>query len=315
MTPAPEQRRLLVELVRDRAAITTTLTGLDSAPHGWSGELLTIALAIAGVAIFGYLAAQAVETIAREVAGDARRAKRRERMIDGLEDHFIICGYGRVGRRAAEEFQASGDPFVVIEVNADVLAPARDAGVLFVQGRASEDEVLDRAGLARARGLIASADSDAENVYITSSARARRPDLTIVARASDKEAERKLTHAGANRVVQPYSAAGVEMAKLALKPQIAAFLELVSGQAGPDLRFEEIEVPEGCAAVGQSIRELRIRATTGAVVIAIRRHDQTFEVTPSPDSRFAVGDVVIAIGTAPELQALEELFAAVHVAG
>jgi voltage-gated potassium channel len=292
-----------------RCVVTATLTGLDTTPEGTGAEFLTIGLALSGVAIFGYLAAQVVEGIAREVTGDARKEKRRRRMIEELRDHFIICGYGRVGRRAAEEFAASGERFVVLDFSPDALEAARERDVLFVQGRGAEDGDLTRAGVDRAKGLLASADSDAENVYITLSARARRPDLTIVARASDAEAERKLTLAGASRVVQPYSHAGTEMAKLALKPQLAAFLEMVSTHGGPDLRFEEIEVRPDSARAGQSIRDLRIRKATGAVVVAVRKADGTFDTTPSPDSLFEDGDVLIAIGTEPELRALEDLFA------
>jgi voltage-gated potassium channel len=291
-----------------RTAVTATLTGLDTTPHGVGAQLLTIGIALAGVAIFGYLVAGALDAIAHEVAGETRKTKRRFRMIDGLNDHFIICGYGRVGRRAAEEFAVSGQPFVVLDFSPDAIEHAKERGVLFLQGRGSEDEDLARAGIDRAKGLLASADSDAENLYITLSARARRPELTIVARASDEEAERKLALAGANRVVRPYSAAGIEMAKLALKPQVAAFLELVSSHAGPDLRFEEIEVHSDCPQAGSTIRELAIRRNTGAVVIALRKPDGTFDITPSPDERIEVGDVVIAIGTEPELRLLEDIF-------
>ena len=292
-----------------RTAVTATLTGLDSTPRGTAAELLTIAIALAGVAIFGYLVAGALDAIANEVAGETRRTKRRLRMIDQLNDHFIICGYGRVGRRAAEEFDVSGQPYVVLDFSPDAIAVAKERGTLFLEGRGSDDEDLARAGVDRAKGLLASADSDAKNLYITLSARARRPELTIVARASDAEAERKLLLAGANRVVRPYTAAGIEMAKLALKPQVAAFLELVSTHAGPDLRFEEIEVHADCPQAGSTIRELAIRRMTGAVVIAVRKSDGTFDVTPSPDLRIDVGDVVIAIGTEPELRALEDMFA------
>ncbi len=178
-----------------------------------------------------------------------------------------------------------------------------------MEGNASEDDDLTRAGIDRAAGVLASADSDAENLYITLSARARRPDLTIVARASDAEAERKLRLAGATRVVQPYSSAGTEMAKLATKPEIAAFLEIATSHAGPDLRFEELDVTASCAAAGQTIRDLRIRRDTGALVIAVRKGDGSFDITPNPDERLEVGDVVIAMGTQPELVALEELLA------
>jgi voltage-gated potassium channel len=229
-------------------------------------------------------------------------------MIDQLSDHFIICGYGRVGRRAAEEFAASGQPFVVLDFSETAVRLARETAVLFLEGRGSEDDALDRAGIERAKGLLASADSDAENLYITLSARSRRPDITIVARASDSEAERKLMLAGADRVVQPYSSAGTEMAKLALKPQVAAFLEMVSSHGGPDLRFEEIEVTPESERAGRTIREMRIRSTTGAVVVALRKADGTFDTTPSPDRSFDPGDVLIAMGSEPELRALEDLF-------
>jgi voltage-gated potassium channel len=292
-----------------RTSVTATLTGLDSAPRGPGAELLTIVVALAGVAIFGYLVAQVFEAITREIAPEARRNKRRSKMIDQISDHFIICGYGRVGRRAAEEFRASGQPFVVLDFSPEAIAMARDREVLFLEGRGSEDGDLVRAGIDRAKGVLASADSDAENLYITLSARTRGPGLTIVARASDREAERKLRLAGADRVVQPYSAAGTEMAKLALKPQVAAFLELVSTHGGPDLRFEEIEVRSDCTSAGRTIRELRISSVTGALVVALRKADGTFDTTPKPDVRIDAGDVLIAIGTASELLALEELFA------
>jgi voltage-gated potassium channel len=186
---------------------------------------------------------------------------------------------------------------------------ARERDVLFIEGDGGEDEDLERAGIDRAAGLLASADSDSQNLYITLSARARRPDLTIVARASNAQAEPKLLLAGATRVVQPYSAAGVEMAKLALKPQVAAFLEIVSSHGGPDLRFEELEVDPSCPAAGQTIRELRVRRDTGALIVALRKADGTFDITPDPDAKLDPGDVLIAMGTADELRGIEDLLA------
>jgi voltage-gated potassium channel len=292
-----------------RTVVTASLTGLDSTPTGTGAELLTIALVLAGVTIFGYLVAQLLNEIAHDLASGGWRARRRRKMIDRLSHHFIICGYGRVGRRAAAEFRVGGTPFVVLDFSRDSLAAAEEDDAPFIEGNGAEDADLDAAGIERAAGLLASADSDAQNLYITLSARARRDDLTIVARASDAEAERKLRLAGATRVVQPYSTAGVEMAKLALRPEVAAFLELVSSRAGPDLRFEELEIQPTCPRAGQTIRELRIRHDTGALVVALRKADGTFDTTPSPDERLDPGDVVIAMGTAEELQLLEDLLA------
>ncbi len=290
-----------------RAAMTAMLTGLDSNPRGAGEQYVTIGLALGGVAIFGYLVAQAVEAVAREVAGDFRREKRRRTMIDELHDHFIICGYGRVGRRAAADFLAAGQPFVVLDMSPQAITEARAHGVLYIEGSGAVDGDLVTAGIDRARGLLASADSDSENVYITLSARFRRQDMMIVARASNEEAERKLLIAGANRVVQPYSSAGGVMAQLALRPQVAAVLDLVSKYSGAELRFEEIEV--GVDWTARTLRELRIRSSTGAVVIALRRPDGSVELTPSGDVAIAEGDIVLAIGTAEQLKAVEDMFA------
>jgi voltage-gated potassium channel len=156
---------------------------------------------------------------------------------------------------------------------------------------------------------VASSDSDSDNLYITLSARSAHPDLLIVARAADADAAKKLRLAGADRVVQPYSTAGKEMAKLVLKPQVAAFLDLVSATGGADLRFEEIEVTTASGQTGQSVKELDVRGQTGALIIALRKRDGTFDTTPDPDAIVEDGDVMICVGTQAELLLLEELFA------
>lgn len=291
-----------------RAVITASLFGLDSRPEGRGAEALTLTLVFAGVAIFGYIGALIVEAITRGVVTGAIAERRRRRTIEQLRDHYIICGYGRVGRQVGDEFADAGVPFVVLDFNEDVLEEAREKNVLYVEGNGTEDEDLEEAGLSKARGLVASSDSDADNLYITLSARSIRPDLFIVARAADPDAAKKLRLAGADRVVQPYSTAGKEMAKLVLKPQVAAFLDAASATGGPDLRFEEIEVGSTSDQVGKTIKQVDIRGRTGALIIALRKHDGTFDTTPQPDAALDVGDVMICVGTAEELGSLEELF-------
>ena len=292
-----------------RAVVTVSLTGLDTRPPTHAAMVATIVLLAAGVAIFLYIAGSIVELIANGVLGGAWAERRRKRTIDRMRDHYVICGYGRVGQRIAEELGEAGVPCVVLDFNPDVLAHAREHGVPFVDGRGTEDDDLERAGLQHARGILAASDSDSDNLYIVLSARSLRDDLTIVARASDEEAEKKLRLAGANRVVQPYSSAGTEMAKLALKPQVAAFLDIVSTHGGPDMRFEEVEVTENSAQAGRSIRDLRVRRETGAVIVALRKHDGTLDTTPDPDETLQVGDVMIVVGSADALRRIEELFA------
>ncbi|TML50542.1 MAG: potassium channel protein [Actinobacteria bacterium] len=291
-----------------RAVVTSALVGLDTVPRNDSARLLSIFMVFAGVTIFAFVASTLVESIARGVLTGALAEKRRRRAIENLRDHYIICGYGRVGQQIGSEFRAAGAQYVVVDFHEDALGAARERNDYFIEGDGTDEDDLDAAGLARARGLVASSDSDADNLYITLSARAVRPDLLVVARASNAAAAKKLRIAGADRVVQPYSAAGRVMANLMLKPQVTAFIDVVTSAAGADLRFEELEVPAGWAQAGKTIGELRIRGKTGAVIVAVRKRDGHFETTPDPDLPLEAGDVMIAAGTDEELRALEELF-------
>jgi voltage-gated potassium channel len=292
-----------------RAVVTVSLTGIDSKPKGADAEIFTIVLLLLGVAIFAYIAGAIVEMIARGVLTGVWAERRRRRAIDRMRDHYIICGYGRVGRRVADEFRHAGVPYVVLDFSQDAIEAARERSDHFIEGDGTEDEDLGAAGLERARGLVASSDSDAANLYIALSARSVRPDLLIVARASDEDAAKKLKLAGADRIVQPYVAAGRVMANLMLKPQVTAFLDVVTTASAPELRFEEIEVTVASGQAGKTIRDLNVRKETGALIVALRKRDGTFDTTPTPEATLDEGDVMIAAGTPEELSALEELFA------
>ncbi len=294
-----------------RAVVSTTLTGLDSAPDTDAGKIFTVVLLFAGVAVFFYIAGVVVDAITRGVLSDVFGERRRRREIEELRDHVIICGYGRVGRSVAAEFRVTNTPFVIVDITPESVALAQRDGSHVVLGDGTEDDDLERAGLERARGLVASVDSDEKNLYITLSARATRPDLFIVARASNEAAAAKIRLAGANRVVQPYSHAGLQLANLVVKPQVADFLDIVATAGGPmpELRFEELEVTRASGLAGTTIGDLRAHETTGAIIVAIRRLDGSFEVTPGPEARLDEGEVVIGVGTAEEMSRLETLFA------
>jgi voltage-gated potassium channel len=292
-----------------RTVVTATLNGLDSPPTGTGGRLWTIVVVLGGVTIFAYVGAAVVEAIAGGILSGAIAERRRWKAIERLRDHFIICGYGRVGQRVGQEFRAADVPYVVLDFSEDALAAAREQGDLFIEGNGTEDEDLEKAGLDRVRGLVASSDSDADNLYIALSARAKRPEITIVARASDEDAAKKLKLAGADRVVTPYSTAGRVMANLVLKPQVTAFLEIVTTAEGDDFTLEEIEVKPTCERAGRTIRDLRVRDETGAIIVAVRKRDGTFDTTPSPDELIEAGDVLIGVGTLEEIRKLEDFFA------
>jgi len=291
-----------------RTIMTASLTGLDSTPHGLGAELLTIAIVLSGVAIFGYFAAQIFDSIAHSVMGGAWREKKRRKMIDDLRNHIIVCGYGRVGRRAGEELREAGVPYVVLDFSEEALEHAREDDVLFVDGSGSEDEDLVKAGLDRARGIIVASDDDGDNLYIALSAKARRPDVIVIARGSSEEAERKLKLAGADRVVTPYTTAGRVMAQLMIKPQVTSFVNAMTSSEAPDLNFEEIEVTSSSGAVGLTIGALNISSQTGANIVAVRKLGGALELRPTRDTLLEESDVIVGLGSPAEIKKLEEMF-------
>ncbi len=292
-----------------RAVITSTLTGLDTVPSSDGARLFSIVMVLAGLTIIAYAGAVIVEAIAGGILTGVLVERRRERAIERMHDHYVICGYGRVGRRVAEEFRAARVAYVVLDYSPEAIEAAKEHGDTFIEGDATKDEDLTHAGLERARGLVAASDSDADNLYIVLSSRAMRPELQIVARASDEDAAKKLQLAGADRVVLPYATAGRTMANLVLKPQVTAFLDAVTTATGPDLHMAEIEIHRTCQQAGKTIRDIRVRHETGAIIVALRKQDGSFDTTPEPDATIEPGDVIVGVGTTDELQRLEDLFA------
>jgi voltage-gated potassium channel len=291
-----------------RTIVTASLTGLDSTPHGLKAELLTIGVVLSGVAIFGYFAAQIVDSIAHGVLGGAWREKKRRKMIDQLRDHIIVCGYGRVGRRAGDELRKAGVPYVVLDFSEEALEHAREHDDLIVDGSGAKDEDLVKAGIDRARGILVASDDDGDNLYITLSVKARRPEVIVIARGSNEEAERKLKLAGADRVVTPYTTAGRVMAQLMIKPQVTSFVNAMTSSEAPGLNFEEIEVTSSSGAAGQTIGELSISSHTGANIVAVRKLGGPLLLRPTKDTLLEESDVIVGLGSPDEIRKLEEMF-------
>jgi voltage-gated potassium channel len=265
------------------------------------GRIWTMLLSLTGVGIiFGTVGILAESVIAEALSG--RRERRR--MVDrvrALQQHFILCGYGRVGRTTASELQHAGVRFVVIDINqASVEAAARD-GFLVVAGDATHDDVLQAAGVDRARGLITTMDSDANNVYVTLSARALNPGLFIVARANDESSESKLRQAGADRVVSPYSRAGRQIASMATRPRVADFIDYALSHGQLAFSIEEIEVTASDSVAGQTVGNL---VTRGIHPLAIAHGPREFDTNPPADRVLVAGDQLIVSGTAEALRAL-----------
>ncbi len=289
--------------------VLISTVGMGSAPVSAAGKLLAVALIAGGVGTLIYAFSTVIEFFMAGYFGEMLGERSVKKKISELENHYLVCGFGRVGEQVAREFMRSGEPFVVIDSNPESIARCRAMGVLCLEGDAADDETLVRAGLKRAKGLVACVDSDADNVYVTLSARVMSPRLWIVARANMEESYGKLEKAGANKVVSPYAIGGREMATLIMKPMVSDYLDVVTGGGELELRVEEFTMPAGSPAIGKSIVDLQIRQTTGAIVLAVRKPGGKFDTNPDPETTLAENDVLISVGTPAEIHSLEQLFA------
>ena len=226
-------------------------------------------------------------------------------MLDTIKDHFIVCGYGRIGSMIARQFQRQHVPFVVIERDADRLHAAMDDGALAVEADASREDVLKRVGIERARGFIAVVGTDAENVYAVLTARVLRPDLFIISRAERDDAAQKLRRAGANRVVAPYEIGAVQMAQTALRPAVVDFVALATSSDNLELAMEEIPVATTSGLANQSILDANLRQRFGVIVVGIQRRNLRMDFNPEPDTTIRPGDKLVVLGRPDSLKRLE----------
>ena len=279
-------------------------------PLSRAGQAFTLLLIVSGVGTAFYTATLLATAIVE--GGLHRRFERRriERMLEGLHDHFILCGYGRIGSMIAEELDQQKVPFVIIERSPERVQSVLLRGWLAVAADASRDEVLERVGIHHARGLIAAVGTDAENVYTVLTARVVRPDLFIVARVESDDAEPKLRRAGADRVISPYHIGATHMAQSALRPAVVDFVQLATSSGHLDLSMEQVKIQDGSELVGQTIVEAGIRQKFGLIVVAIRRGDGTMDFNPSPESVIRAGDELVVLGRPQSVKALEERVAA-----
>jgi len=278
------------------------------------GKLFTICLIVFGVSVLGYIVGSLAQIMFEGQIQRIIGRKKVEKKIDSLNDHYIICGFGRIGALICKEFSAKPIPFLVIEKHPEAHDKLHHEEYLHLRGDATEDETLLRAGIKRAKGLISVVTSDTENVYITLTARGLNPDLYILARSGEEGSEIKLRRAGANKVVSPYVIGGSRMAQAILRPNVVDFIEIATGREHLELQMEEILIPDSSAFVGENLISSGFRKETGVIIVGIKKVHGRMVFNPESHSRIEAGDTLIVLGDPSAIQKLEELVSCVNCA-
>ncbi len=280
-----------------------TLTSIGHSDTGYlstSGHLFTMALALGGIFTVAIAATELLSTIItgelRDFLGNWRMRKR----IEALQHHVIVCGHGHVGRHVCADLLAAGAVVVVID-RLEAALTAGDAAAHLVLGDATADATLNRAGIGRARALVAVAGADSDNVLITMTARLLCPALPIISRAEDEGTVQKLARAGANRIVSPHAIAGGLMAQAVLRPAVLDFIEEATWKGHTDLQMEEQLVGPGSPLDGRTVGTSGLRARSGLILVAIKRRDGQLAFNPADDAPVAAGDTIITLGSRAQL--------------
>jgi len=281
------------------------ITTVDVPEMSPRGQAFTVVLLIGGVGAalytFTLLATLVVE------GGLPKRLQRRryQRMLETVSDHFIICGYGRIGRMVARQLTQQDVAYVVVERNPERVHTAMEEGALAVEADASREDVLKRVGIDRARGLIAVVGTDAENVYAVLSARVLRPDLFIIGRAETEDSTQKLKRAGADRVISTYQIGAMHIAQTALRPAVVDFVALATSCDNLELAMEEVGISHASPLAEQSILSANLRQRFGVIVVGIQRANGDMEFNPEPDTSLHAGDKLVVLGRPESLKRLE----------
>jgi len=238
--------------------------------------------------------------------------RRTKKMIDHLQGHYIVCGFGRVGRGAALELQRAGAPFLVVDRNEDKVEWAMKLGMLAVLADATDDQTLADAGLQRAKGLIATLQSDADNLFVILSAKALKPTLLVSARIASEQSEKKMRLAGADYVFAPYDMTGNRMAQVMLKPHVSQFIDFTTKGMGLDVGIEQVRVPATSELASKTLQQMQIRRELGVIILAIRKSDGRMLFNPPAEAEIEGGDFLIAMGESANLHKLEQMLTEVQ---
>lgn len=276
-------------------------------PLSQTGRLFNTFLILAAVLAGGFTIATFTQALLEFEFGKAFGRRRMERELAKLSGHYIVCGAGRVGRTVVRELRAHGQSCVIIEKDSQRAEWALDEKIPVVVGNASSDDNLHKAKIGVARGFVAAVSSDAENLYIVLTARSLRPDLKIIARASEEEATSKLLRAGASQVLSPYYFVGHRIAQLFLRPNVLDFIDTAFGTERLDIEIGEVRVLAHSPLIGKTLADAAIRQQAGVMVLGVKPADGAMTFNPPPDARIRAGDCLIVIGGDAQLKKLEEV--------
>ena len=281
----------------------TTIGGGEPRPLSYAGRWLTLAVIVFGVGATSYTFLAFAGFLLQGQLSDEFGKRRLRGRVRSLTGHFVLCGFGRVGREIARDFVADKVPFVVVDINQASLEDAVRAGYLIVSGNAADVDVLRDAGIERARGLVTATENDADNIYVTLSARVMRPDLFIIARANQDDSHDRLKFAGANRIISPYHIGGKRMASLAMRPTAVEFIDTILEAGNTDLLLEDLTIPATSQWVGKTLGSL-VGPSTEAIMLALKRNNlMTFR--PADDTVLQTGDEIVAAGPRNAIRSLE----------
>ncbi len=284
--------------------ITLTTIGFrEVQPLSTGGRIFTMALAIAGVGAIFYALLSLFQFVLEGELAQMLGVRRMKGRIEALQDHYILCGYGRVGTEIARELSERGVPFVIVESNPEAIARAQASGHLMLEGDATSDAALREAGIDRARGLLAASDSDSGNTFIVLTAKALQPDLFIVSRAGRTESESRMHRAGADRTISPYAIAGRRMALSVLQPLMVEFIDTLATGRHEEQILAEIEISADSGLGGRTIEDV-MESCRGAVVLGVQRATGAIQVGPRGNTALEVGDRLIVLGDETELEAI-----------
>jgi len=272
-----------------------------------AGQIFTVILLIGGVGTVLYALSSGAKVLIEGELQEVFGRKRVEKKLKDLKDHYIICGFGRMGKIIAKELNHAQLKFVVIEKNEFTIDPDDKEKMFVIQGDATRDDLLKKVGIEKAKCLISVLPTDAENLYVVLSARGLNPDLLIVARAGEEGSEQKLLRAGADRVVSPYHIGGLRMAHTVLKPAVVDFIEFATKSGNIDLQIEEITIKEGSRLVDLTLDECGIGRDLGIIIVAIKQQSGEMKFNPNFRSKIQTGDTLIAVGETSKLSILEKM--------